>query len=29
MQDLFENYKYLTQINTGDVAIFTCAGFIV
>ena len=29
MQDLLENCKYLTQINTGDGAIFTCAGFIV
>ena len=27
--DLFENYRHLTQRNTGDDAIFTCAGFTV
>ena len=27
--DLFENYRHLTQRNTGDGAIFTCAGFSV
>ena len=27
--DLFENYRHLTQRNTGDGPIFTCAGFSV
>ena len=27
--DVFENYRHLTQRNTGGGAIFTCAGFRV
>ena len=27
--ELFENYRHLTQRSTGDGTIFTCAGFSV